>query len=222
MRTRRVILFDDEQTVLDLLKLVFDLRGYEVLTFREPVICPLYIDSSACAKLNPCCDVLITDHRMPRMKGLDLLREQTRRGCKLDIRNKALISGYLSAAETEEVRTLGAAWFQKPFELDEISRWVDSCEARHDLSVRLLMHRKEVRRPCNHEVQYRVGAGPHLHRGTAINMSESGFCLKVPVPLLKDYGITLHAGLPVPADRALVRWSRQETDGTYLAGLQCY
>jgi len=48
MRKRRAIIFDDEPVVLLVLKDFFETRGYEVLAFREPVICPVYGNTTGC------------------------------------------------------------------------------------------------------------------------------------------------------------------------------
>ena len=41
MRKPRVIIFDDEPTLLELLELCFARWGYEVFSYRTPVVCPL-------------------------------------------------------------------------------------------------------------------------------------------------------------------------------------
>ena len=42
MRKLKVIIFDDEVMILHMLNRWFSQKGYEVLTFNEPAVCPIY------------------------------------------------------------------------------------------------------------------------------------------------------------------------------------
>lgn len=135
MRKPRVIVLDDEPFVLDMLGRFFDQRGYEVLSYAEPVICPLYEKcAESCEKVVPCADVVITDLKMPKMSGIELLERQTKRGCKLDVRNKAVISGHFEEGSIRKIDGMGCARFEKPFGLSALSGWLRECEQRIDLS----------------------------------------------------------------------------------------
>jgi YesN/AraC family two-component response regulator len=78
--------------------------------------------------------MIITDFQMPKMNGLQLLKAQTERGCKIDIRNKAVISGYIDGSNNHIMDTLGCSYFSKPFQFKELSGWLADCEKRIDLS----------------------------------------------------------------------------------------
>lgn len=134
MRKRRVIIFDDEPVVLLVLEDFFTSRGYEVLTYGAPVDCPLYNGEESCRNEAPCGDIVLTDYQMPRMNGIELLQTQARRGCKLNSKNKALMTGFMDGEKAEAVQALGAAFFEKPLPLDVLGRWLDECEQRMDLS----------------------------------------------------------------------------------------
>ncbi len=135
MRKPRAIIFDDEVIILDLLKALLAKRGYEVLTYSEPVICPLYEKSGdKCDKEYPCADVVITDLQMPRMSGIELLHCQLERGCPVTIKNKALVTTELDTENEETVRKLGCAFIGKPIKLSVLGDWLDGCETRFDLS----------------------------------------------------------------------------------------
>jgi hypothetical protein len=71
---------------------------------------------------------------MPRMNGIEFLQAQTQKGCMLDNRNKAIISGQMYNEQKKMVDRLGCKFFQKPFKLSELSEWLDDCEKRMDLS----------------------------------------------------------------------------------------
>jgi hypothetical protein len=68
------------------------------------------------------------------MNGIEFLNAQTQRGCKLDNRNKAIISGQMDNEQKKIVDRLGCKFFQKPFKLSDLSDWLDECEKRMDLS----------------------------------------------------------------------------------------
>ncbi len=221
MRKRRIILVDDETIVLLVLRNFFEMREYEVLALSEPVICPVYGDETFCTANAPCADILITDNRMPRMSGLDLLEAQARRGCRLTHRNKALLSGYLEEKDGDRLRALGVVCFQKPVEFADLGRWVDECEQRMDLSVRLPVRRKETRYVCSEFVRYRPGASDSVFTGLAVNRSASGICLRITEPMDREEIVRLETGIPLSSRVAQVRWIRPTEDGAFLSGLQC-
>ncbi|NJD56621.1 MAG: response regulator [Nitrospirae bacterium] len=134
MRRPRAMILDDEPTIVTAMRRYFIRRGYEVLCFTDPVVCPLYEGSARCDKKHPCADVVLTDLKMPRMTGIELLELQSQRGCKADMRNKAIMSAYFDEGVLERIRALGCSYFNKPFELSELSDWLGRIEKRIDLS----------------------------------------------------------------------------------------
>ncbi|UCE80010.1 MAG: response regulator [Nitrospiraceae bacterium] len=135
MRKPRVIIYDDEITILTVLKDFFSQMNYEVLTYDEPIVCPMYEkNADDCIEHNPCADIMLTDFRMPRMNGIELLEKQSQRGCRAGIGNKAIMTANLDNANKRLIKKLGYAYFKKPFSLKELSDWVKGCENRMDLS----------------------------------------------------------------------------------------
>jgi CheY-like chemotaxis protein len=83
MRKPRAIIYDDDAVVLDMLTQYFVKRSYQVYSYNEPVVCPLYESlADSCENLAPCADVMISDFQMPKMKGTELFQRQAKRGCK--------------------------------------------------------------------------------------------------------------------------------------------
>ncbi len=222
MRKKRVIIYEDERVLRDLFQVFFTSLDYDVLTLSEPVICPVYAgNNNNCVHTRPCSDVMITDYFMPRMNGADLILAQTKQGCKLSPRNKAIISGDIDPAKISRVVELGCEYFQKPFPFSELADWVASCEHRIDLAQPLAVQRREERRPFSQEVACRVPRQTRLINGSTVNISASGVCLRLPVPLSEHDQVHFNTALPLPCSSASVRWVTRLDAGQYLTGLQC-
>ncbi len=223
MRKPRVIIFDDEVFILNMLKDFFLMRGYEVLSYNDPTsICPISgKGGDLCSTHVRCCDVMITDFCMPGVNGVDLLEYQSRKGCKLDIRNKAVISGFIDDQNRMRVLKLGCTFFQKPFNLHALMEWLAGCEQRTDLSQRVATRRKEQRFDSDREVVFRILESDDVYTGIAVNTSPTGLCLKVPTPLHREQTINLHSSPFHSCRNASVRWVTKIDSSAYLAGVHC-
>jgi CheY-like chemotaxis protein len=222
MRKRRAIIFDDEPVALLVLRDFFETRGYDVMTFPEPAAFPFCCSDCNCANKAPCSDILLTDFMMPGMNGVDLLRWQARKGCRLTSRNKAVLTGFTDSGTIGNVSATGAVFFEKPVLFDDLGRWVDECEGRMDLSIQLDYPRKEDRLDDSREISYAVSAADSsVCRGAVVNLSPSGLCVRVSSPLARQASVTIRTPLPITSPVALVRWLEDAGDGAYLVGLQC-
>ena len=219
MRKRRAIIYDDDLVILNVLSMFFDLRGYDVIACREPVPCPVYVERGACSNLAPCGDVILTDYRMPKMTGTQLLEAQQLGGCKLTIRNKAVISGYLDTAAEDEVKRLGCTSFQKPLQFRELEEWLDGCEQRMFLSQPLGFKRREVRTDCSHTALLQTTVREARYDGTIVNRSPSGLCLAMERPPETNEVVTVQAEVPFGFSQALVRWVKEDGQGKFLVGM---
>ena len=127
----RAIVFEDDEANLELITLVLERRGYEVISAADPTICPVYSNlEESCPHEDACGDFLMTDNRMPRMTGLDFVEAQSRRGCKGVVKNKAVISGSWCPEEQERAEELGCKIFKKPYSIKEVSEWLDEEEKK--------------------------------------------------------------------------------------------
>lgn len=220
MRRRRVVLFDDDPFVLDALSLFFEGRGYDVIGCREAVSCVVYEDSPSCDRERPCADIMITDLQMPGMNGIQLFETQTRRGCPLTVKNKAVLSGSLDSAALVAIRRLGCAWFEKPFRLAQLDKWIRECEFRMDLSRPLGVLRKESRVACS-DLHVTVGLEGDEYGAEVVNRSHSGRCLRLGRELAVAQVLAVRTRPAAPTECFEVRWTKPDLTGRFLAGASC-
>ncbi len=220
MRRRRAIVFDDDIVITGLLKKFFVLRAYDVVTYLEPVMCPIYKGKTECDASGPCADIMIVDYSMPVMNGIELLKTQQMRKCGLIAKNKALMTGYADSVDRSAVEELGCAFFEKPLNFSRLAAWFDECEQRMDLTLPLGLIRRETRQPTNRDVTFQAWPSNVVHKAVSINRSPSGLCLRTAVPLWPDQSLSVHSPNRRPVRSASVRWIREMEDDTYLVGLQ--
>jgi len=222
LRRPRLLIFDDDVAILSVFEKFFSLKGYEVFPFAEPQFCPIYKGSSmGCAKTKPCADLMITDFSMPGMNGAELLERQEREGCTLDIRNKAIVSGYIPDEDRERVESLGCAVYQKPLRLSELSPWLKACEGRMDLSRPVGIMRRESRYDTEEKIMYHCGDRNEALWGTVVNISDSGLCLRVDNPLPGSRTIKINTDLANCCQSGDVRWVREADNNVFMVGLTC-
>jgi CheY-like chemotaxis protein len=221
MRKPRVILFEDDPAVLNLLKLFFEMRGYDVVACRAPVRCPVYDHDDRCDNRSPCADIMLADYRMPRMTAVDLFRNQARMGCRLSNSSKAVMSACVEPSDVDRIREMGCAFFQKPFRFDALEEWLFSCENQMDLSGPLGFKRKEQRENCCVDVSLQRGVPGSSCNAALVNRSDSGACLRLDMPLMRDEVVDLRFVDASASGRFLVRWTARVPNNGYLAGLSC-
>lgn len=134
----RAIIFEEVESLRDLLSIALQDRNYEVYSFPDPSVCPLYKDFDArCPQDFPCADLLITDNRFLKMTGVEFIRLHVERGCKAPVENTAVMSDRWTASDLDLARRLGCKIFQKPFRFKDFSDWLDSREKSFDPSRKL-------------------------------------------------------------------------------------
>jgi DNA-binding NtrC family response regulator len=138
METRKALVIDDEQIVLDSVSKILKDENFEVevtLSGRQGLEQAIQKDY----------DIVLTDLRMPDIGGMRVLRDAKRAKPALAV---VMITGYGSVKSAVQAMKLGAAeYLEKPFSPDALVRTVNS--ALHTAVTRepeeqRLIHKEEV------------------------------------------------------------------------------
>lgn len=110
-RKLEVVVVDDEEQITELLRTFILCIAQEIRihTFTDSVDAKDYIAR------NPV-DVLITDYKMPRLDGLQLMESAPTRV------KKVMISGFVSEIAEEKLQKLNATFFEKPVPLRALAK----------------------------------------------------------------------------------------------------
>src|SRR3984893_903864 len=135
MPKARVLVVDDEKSMRDLLSITLGKEGYDVLTAAggEPAIELLHRDSV---------DAVITDLRMPKVDGLQVLRAPK----EISPDTAVIVITAVASTETAvEAMKLGAYdYITKPFKLDEVNLIVRNALERKRLRDENLYLRRQL------------------------------------------------------------------------------
>jgi DNA-binding response OmpR family regulator len=133
----RVLIFDENDALSVTLKNILVERGYEVFTFSDRGVCPLFhtVDHIAISD-SICSDIIISDLYLPNIDGLKLIKDRIDKGCKVKCR--ALMSTTWSDADWKYANKLGCRLFLKPFDLKEMLEWLDDCSKEIDTQRKLI------------------------------------------------------------------------------------
>lgn len=114
-----VVIVDDEIQITELLKTFIQCasKNINIHTFNDAAEAHTFL------KGNPI-DVLITDYKMPKYNGLQLM-ESTTSDAK-----KVLISGYVSEIAEERLQKLDAVFFEKPVPMKALGKIISDQEKK--------------------------------------------------------------------------------------------
>jgi two-component system response regulator AtoC len=134
---RRVLVVDDEENLRVVLRTLLRRHGYEVETAPSGEEALVLVDS-----FGP--DVVLTDVRMPRMGGLDLLATLKAKGNEATV---IVMSAYGNMDLAIEAMKAGAYdYVQKPFKPDEVVLALRKAEERESLRRENRALRDEIRK----------------------------------------------------------------------------
>ncbi len=112
-----IVVVDDEVQITQLLKTFIECSSKKsnVHTFNDPTKAKDYI-------LNNSVDVLITDYKMPKYDGIQLMEEIS------PSIKKVLISGYVSEIAEERLNQMDAVFFEKPVPMKALEKIISEQE----------------------------------------------------------------------------------------------
>lgn len=223
MRKKKALIFAKDPLTLDHLEKILLLRGFEVLAFRNPIVCPVYYTApETCKNMRPCADVLITERDIPNIDGINLLLKQYERGCQMDIRNKAVIADRVPLIDQRLIDYIGFKRLKRPLDPSDISTWLEECERRIDLDRIVGIMRRHDRRSADIKIVYEVTDSEKRCEGIVTNISHGGLCLHTDVPISRKDHILVRTPLPNFCRKAIVRWVKETNAVSFSAGLLCY
>jgi len=122
------MILDDDPLITSLLVTVFQRRGYDVITYCDPTVCPIFSTTDClCPKGKKCFNVIMSDYEVPFVNGVVFFEVLRKKGCRCA--NIALMSG---SSIPEEVimraSKLGVKFIAKPFHRNQITDWLDQIE----------------------------------------------------------------------------------------------
>jgi two-component system chemotaxis response regulator CheY len=108
---RKILIVEDENDIRNLYGLLMRSTGYEVIEACD--------GKDALEKFTAApCELVITDMNMPRMGGLELIKELRRRSSQVHI---ILITGYGTLETEKRAFSLGSdEYMPKPFDMQEL------------------------------------------------------------------------------------------------------
>lgn len=132
-KIRKILLVDDEVKVINALKRIFDIDKYEVLFTTNP--------EDAISLLDNDIDIIICDHNMPNMSGIEVLR-YARKISPNTIR--ILITGYSDLDIAIDAINEGNIYhfFSKPWKYQEVISVVEKAiKDKQDLDKKSLLYK---------------------------------------------------------------------------------
>jgi two-component system response regulator MprA len=121
--SRTVLVVDDDPGIRESVTEALSSEGYRVIEAGDGHEALRHLEALA----DRC--VVLLDLAMPRMNGLELLSELSRRG-RTERTPVVVMSANVQPGELDFPHVVGV--LRKPFELDELLRWVEVCSRPAD------------------------------------------------------------------------------------------
>jgi len=123
----RVLIFDNDTTELNPLKILLKAKGYEIRSYPDPASCPLISDKHLTSNgISLPADFIISNVTSPLHSNLELIEDLKRKNFK--IKNVAILSGDFREEEINKVVEMGCRVFPKPVSLSTVLSWLDDRE----------------------------------------------------------------------------------------------
>lgn len=116
MQNLRILVVDDEATVLESFKMILKIKDFDVDAFSDG---PSALENFESGKY----DVAFIDMKLPKMDGLQILRTLKEKDPALEV---IIVTAYASDSSHAEAINMGALeYLRKPFLMEEIYELID-------------------------------------------------------------------------------------------------
>ncbi|KAB1063636.1 response regulator [Salibacter halophilus] len=133
MKTRNILVIEDELDLLNSIKDILELKGYHVFDFSKPQSALNYINENKNQ-----IDLILSDIMMPEMSGFELLRE-IRSNSQLDLIPFVFLTAKIKEDDVRHGFALGADdYIKKPFEISVLSNSISAQLKKRDSFLALL------------------------------------------------------------------------------------
>jgi CheY-like chemotaxis protein len=127
----KALVLDDDPVMLALLQKHLEARGYQVMAYSNPAICPQFTARACpCTPSKPCPDIMIADLVMSTVNGIQFYEELKRKACRC--KNIALISGLWTESSLKWAAEAGVKVLNKPIGPDQLNGWLTEVVSRTD------------------------------------------------------------------------------------------
>lgn len=142
MSSKRILIIDDEENMLHMLKTILSKEGYEIITARNGIEGLEKIETNRF-------DTILCDLRMPKMDGLSFLKTVKVKNINSII---IMMSAYGTIDLAVEAMKHGAYdYISKPFKPDEIILTLKKVEERERLRKENILLKKEIKKEFGFE-----------------------------------------------------------------------
>jgi CheY-like chemotaxis protein len=132
VKSMKIVLVDDDPMVLLTLSALFQRKGHSVVTFDNPLSCPMFTQPhGSCFPDSICPDIIITDFDMPEVSGATFIETIFNKGCRC--RHVAMHTGVgVSDHDMRRLAKYGTRFFTKPLDFAEFDAWMMLRERAYD------------------------------------------------------------------------------------------
>ena len=142
MPASKILILDDEENMLHMLKTILTKEGYEIATATNGIEGLKKIESNSF-------DTILCDLRMPEMDGLSFLKATREKNIQS---TTIMMSAYGTIDMAIEAMKLGAYdYISKPFKPDEIILTLKKAEEREKLRKENILLKKEIKKEFGFE-----------------------------------------------------------------------
>jgi len=120
----RIVVVDDDEEVLLILRAMFQRQGHEVLAYGNPLDCPIFTSVACpCSPVAVCPDIIISDIDMPKVDGVEFVTRVIDKACRC--RKVAFLSGHMLSDDLLALLAkTKVKFFQKPLDIVSFNEWL--------------------------------------------------------------------------------------------------